>query len=272
MAERPRILVFDSGMGGLTVARALAQQLPRADLIYAADNAAFPYGAWKESDLTQRIVMVLGRLIETAKPDVAVIACNTASTIALAELRGAYSLPFVGTVPAIKPAAAQTKTGVIGVLATPGTVAREYTQSLIHTFAYHCKVLLHGAPRLAEMAERKLKGHAVDPDELREEIAPVFRKRAGKQTDVVVLGCTHYPLLTEDMAKVAPWPVTWIDPAPAIARRTADVVEETRLNGAADAPPSGTVILTSARGSASETLAAYGAMGFPRHLLVELPV
>lgn len=273
MAERPRILIFDSGMGGLTVARALAQQMPQACLIYAADNAAFPYGAWKESELIGRIVMVLGRLLETAKPDVAVIACNTASTIALAELRATYKLPFVGTVPAIKPAAAQTKTGIIGVLATPGTVAREYTHSLIHTFAYHCKVLLHGAPRLAEMAERKLKGHAIDPEELREEIAPVFRKRDGRRTDVVVLGCTHYPLLMADMDKVAPWPVTWIDPAPAIARRTADVAEETRINGvASDAPPSGTVILTSARGGASETLAAYGAMGFPSHMELDLPI
>jgi glutamate racemase len=123
------------------------------------------------------------------------------------------------------------------------------------------------------MAERKLKGHAVDPEELRVEIAPVFRKREGRQTDVVVLGCTHYPLLTEDMEKVWPWPVTWIDPAPAIARRTADVVEETRLNGAAaDAPPSGTVILTSARGSASETLSAYAAMGFSQHMVLDLPV
>jgi glutamate racemase len=216
-------------------------------------------------------VKVVGRLIEAAKPDVTVIACNTASTIALAELRAAYTLPFVGTVPAIKPAAAQTKTGVIGVLATPGTVSREYTHSLIHTFAYHCKVVLHGAPRLAEMAERKLKGHAIDPEELRAEIAPVFRKREGRQTDVVVLGCTHYPLLTGDMAEVAPWPVTWIDPAPAIARRTADVVEETRLNGAGEAPPHGTVILTSARAGASETLSAYGAMGFPQHLVLELP-
>jgi glutamate racemase len=268
----PRILLFDSGMGGLTVARAVAQQMPNAHLVYAADNAAFPYGAWKEQELVARIVMVLGKLIETVKPDVAVIACNTASTIALAELRAAYRIPFVGTVPAIKPAAAQTKTGVIGVLATPGTVAREYTHSLIHTYAYHCKVLLHGAPRLAEIAEQKLRGHAVDMDELRNEIAPVFRKRNGQPTDVVVLGCTHYPLLTEDMKKVAPWDVTYIDPAPAIARRVADIVEETRLSGPDDAAPvHGTVILTSARGSASETLAAYAKMGFPKHKVIDLP-
>jgi glutamate racemase len=271
--SRPRILLFDSGMGGLTVARAVARQMPHAHLIYAADNAAFPYGAWKEKDLVQRIVRVVGKLIETAKPDVVVVACNTASTIALAELRAAYRTPFVGTVPAIKPAAAQTKTGVIGVLATPGTVQREYTHSLIHTFAYHCKVLLHGAPRLAEMAERKLKGHGIDLEELRKEIAPVFRKRDGQPTDVVVLGCTHYPLLTEDMSKVAPWPVAWIDPAPAIARRTADIVEETRLQGdTPGVPPHGTVILTSARGSASETVSAYGNMGFPRHQVLDMPV
>jgi glutamate racemase len=273
MSERPRILLFDSGMGGLTVARAVARQLPQAHLVYAADNAAFPYGAWKEKDLVTRIVMVLGKLIEKVEPDVTVIACNTASTIALAELRSAYKLPFVGTVPAIKPAAAQTKTGVIGVLATPGTVKREYTQSLIHSFASHCHVKLHGAAHLAEMAERKLRGHAVDLNALKAEIAPVFSNRGGKRTDVVVLGCTHYPLLTEDIAKVAPWPVTYIDPAPAIARRTADIVEETRLQGdGRQVPGHGTVILTSARGSASETLTAYGAMGFPQHLVLDVPV
>jgi glutamate racemase len=270
---KPRILLFDSGMGGLTVARAVAKQMPDAHLVYSADNAGFPYGAWKEQALIARIVMVLGKLIETVKPDVAVIACNTASTIALNELRAAYKIPFVGTVPAIKPAAAQTKSGVIGVLATPGTVSREYTHSLIHTYAYHCKVVLHGAPRLAEIAEQKLRGHAVDMDELRKEVAPVFRKRDGKHTDVVVLGCTHYPLLTDEISAVAPWPVTYIDPSPAIARRVADICEETPLQGPSPhVPAHGTVILTSARGQGSETLAAYGTMGFPQNLILDLPV
>lgn len=273
MTTRPRILLFDSGMGGLTVASAVAKQLPDAHLVYSADNAGFPYGAWKEKELTQRILLVMGKLIARVKPDLVVIACNTATTIALAELRAAFKVPFVGTVPAIKPAAAQTRSGVIGVLATPGTVSREYTHSLIHTFAFHCKVILHGAPRLAEIAEQKLRGNAVDLAELKEEVAPVFRKRDGKQTDVVVLGCTHYPLLVEDIEKVAPWPVSYIDPAPAIARRVADIVDETPLKGPdAAAPLHGTVILTSARGSASETLAAYGTMGFPRHEVIDLPV
>jgi glutamate racemase len=269
----PRILLFDSGMGGLTVARAVARQMPQAHLVYAADNAGFPYGPWKESTLIERILAVMGRLIAVAQPDVVVIACNTASTLALAALREAYKVPFVGTVPAIKPAAAQTKTGVIGVLATPGTVSREYTHALIHTYAYHCKVFLHGARRLAEMAEHKLKGHGVDMEELRQEVAPVFRSRDGKRTDVVVLACTHYPLLIEDIGKVAPWPVTYIDPAPAIARRVADVAEETALKGPLDGVPEhGTVLLTSARGSTADSFSAYAAMGFPRHQIIDMPV
>ena len=271
--SRPRILLFDSGMGGLTVASAVAKQLPEAHLIYSADNAGFPYGAWKEKPLVERIRRVMGALIERAKPDVVVVACNTASTIAIADLRANFTQPLVGTVPAIKPAAAQTKSNIIGVLATPGTVNREYTHSLIHTYAYHCKVFLHGAPRLAEIAEQKLRGHAVDMAELADEIAPVFRKRDGGRTDVVVLGCTHYPLLTEEIAKVAPWDVIYIDPSPAIARRVADVAEETVLKGEDNsAPAHGTVLLTAARSETSETLAAYGSMGFPRHEIIDLPV
>ena len=269
----PRILLFDSGMGGLTVARAVRAQLPNAHLVYAADNAAFPYGAWQEEALVKRIVAVIGALIERVEPHIAVIACNTASTIALAQLRETYELPFVGTVPAIKPAAAQTKSGIIGVLATPGTVSREYTHALIHSYASHCQVVLHGAQRLAEIAESKLKGKAVDPEELRHEIAPVFRRRDGVRTDVVVLGCTHYPLLVEDIVKVAPWEVSYIDPAPAIARRVADVLDETPLRDAErPCPPHGTVLLTAERRQAAGSLGAYGVMGFHLPEFLDLPV
>jgi len=269
----PRILLFDSGMGGLTVARAVRTQLPHAHLVYAADNAAFPYGAWKEEALVKRIVAVIGALIDRVEPHIVVIACNTASTIALAQLREAYKLPFVGTVPAIKPAAAQTKSGIIGVLATPGTVSREYTHALIHTYAYHCKVFLHGAKRLAEMAEQKLKGTPVDLDLLRQEITPAFRQREGKKTDVVVLGCTHYPLLLDDMLKVQPWLVKYIDPAPAIARRVADVLDETPITESSKpVPPHNSVLLTSAREDAADSLAAYSAMGFDKPEFLELPV
>ena len=271
--SQSRVLLFDSGMGGLTVATCVRTQLPNTHLIYAADNAGFPYGAWKEQALVNRIVHVIGVLIERARPDIVVIACNTASTLAMVTLREKYKLPFVGTVPAIKPAAAQTKSNVIGVLATPGTVSREYTHTLIHTYAFHCKVWLHGARRLAEIAEQKLKGHPPDMEELRQEIMPVFRTRNGKKTDVVVLGCTHYPLLVDEMREVAPWAVSYLDPAPAIARRVGDVLGTVRpLGPDAAVPAPNTVLLTSARGSASESLAAYASMGFVHHEFIDLPV
>ncbi len=222
VAAEKRILVFDSGLGGLTVARALRKLAPAGVRIdYAADFAGFPYGDWEEGALREHLVALMRRLIDQARPDVVVIACNTASTLALEELRkNFWPLPFVGTVPAIKPAALETRSRIIGVLATPGTVRREYTEKLIHTFAMHCRVVLHGTSRLAALAEEKLRGGAVDFSRLREEIAPAFVVGAdGARTDVVVLGCTHYPLLLPELEEAAPWPIKFIDPADAIARQ-----------------------------------------------------
>jgi glutamate racemase len=265
-----RVLLFDSGMGGLTVARAVREQLPEADLIYAADNAAFPYGAWKETALVQRIVDVMGRLIAQVEPDIVIVACNTASTLAMAALRSTFKVPFVGTVPAIKPAAERSKANVIGVLATPGTVSREYTHTLIHTYAFHCHVILHGAKRLAEMAEEKLQGKPVNAAELRQEIAPVFQIYEGRKTDVVVLGCTHYPLLLEEMQEVAPWPVSYLDPAPAIARRARDVLVGIESNTRNSSPVAGNTVLLTA--PSPQSLAGYAAVGFPHHIVNKLPV
>ncbi len=268
---RPRILLFDSGMGGLTVARAVAAQLPEADLVYAADNAGFPYGAWEEGALTSRIVAVVGNFIAHSDPHIVVIACNAATTAALGNLRETYKLPFVGTVPAIKPAAALTKSGMVSVLATPGTVSREYTQALIRAHAQNCEVVLHGAKHLAEMAEYKLKGKSLDLGMLQREVMPAYRECDGKRTDVVVLGCTHYPLLLDDIAAVAPWPVTYIDPAPAIARRAADVLDETPLHeGREGMPVHGTVLLSLA--ASAQELSAYGAMGFGTAEILAMPV
>jgi glutamate racemase len=268
---RPRILLFDSGLGGLTVARAVRALLPDAHYLYGADVAAFPYGAWDEPLLVERIVAVMARLIAEANPDVVVVACNTASTLALARLREAFAVPFVGTVPAIKPAAQQTASRIIGVLATPGTVNREYTRALIDTYAFHCIVMLHGASHLAALAEAKLMGTAPDPAAVRREIAPVFRRRNGRRTDTIVLGCTHYPLLLPELAAASPWQVRFIDPAPAIARRVASIVETlpARLPEAADRAPDGTVFLT-APGAAS-SLAVYAGQGFAHPVLVDLP-
>ena len=222
------ILVFDSGLGGLTVAEALRELAPRAGLAYAADNAGFPYGARDETALVERMCKVIGGLIDKTAPDVVVIACNTASTIGLEALRRRFDVPFVGTVPAIKPAANLTRTGHISVLATPGTVEREYTRALMETYAFHCRVKLHGAQNLARMAEDKLAGRGVDMDALRAEIAPAFVEEAGGRTDVVVLGCTHYPLLLTELKVAAAWPVVFIDPSLAIARQALKVAQKAK--------------------------------------------
>ena len=216
----PRLLVFDSGLGGLTVLAPVAQARPDADLVYVADDACFPYGDLAEAALVARVVGLMEDLVARWRPDLVVIACNTASTLVLEPLRRRFpDLPFVGTVPAIKPAALASRSRLISVLATPGTVRRDYTHGLIREFAGDCEVTLVGARRLAGLAERALRGERVEDAEISEEIAPAFVERAGRRTDHVVLACTHFPLLADAFARLAPWPVAFVDPAPAIARR-----------------------------------------------------
>ncbi len=220
---QPAVLVFDSGLGGLTVLDELARARPDLRLFYAADDAAFPYGRLDDQALVARVVAVMERLIERIRPSLVVIACNTASTLALPVLRARFAIPFVGTVPAIKPACAQSKTKRISVLATPGTVRRDYTKELIRDFAGDCRVTLVGAERLASLAEVALRGEKVEDEAIKAEIAPCFVDDAGR-TDSIVLACTHYPLVLDRMKKLAPWPVTWIDPAAAIARRASSLL------------------------------------------------
>jgi glutamate racemase len=225
MAEGGPILVFDSGIGGLSVLRAIRAQLSNARLVYVADDAAFPYGDWEEAALRDHVVALIGTLIARYRPAAVVVACNTASTLVLPALRARHDIPFVGTVPAIKPAAEKTRTGVVAVLATPGTIRRDYTRDLIRSFAASCHVRLVGAPELAGLAERRMRGESVDADIILGQIAPCFVEIDGRRTDIVVLACTHYPFLQTGMAALAPWPVEWLDPAPAIARRLAAVLE-----------------------------------------------
>ncbi len=222
------VLVFDSGIGGLSILRALRLSLPRARLVYVADDAGFPYGDREEGALTARILALFDGLVATHKPSLCVIACNTATTIAIERLRHRFAdMPFVGTVPAIKPAAEQTASGLISILATPGTVTRRYTRDLIARFADDRDVTLVGAPDLALLAERHLRGEPVDAEILRAQIAPCFVQRQGRRTDIVVLGCTHYPFLANRMRKIAPWPVDWLDPAEAIADHARSVMAGT---------------------------------------------
>jgi glutamate racemase len=227
VAGFPTILVFDSGLGGLSVLRETVAARPDAHYVYVADDAFFPYGHHSEEELIARIVPLIGELIATHGPDLIVIACNTASTLVMSHLRGAYTLPFVGTVPAIKPACAQSTTKRVSVLGTKGTVQREYTRALIRDFAQGCEVTLVGSPELAALAERALSGEAVDDRDIAAEIAPCFVGDANDpiaRTDTIVLACTHYPLLIDRLKRLAPWAVDWIDPAPAIARRVSDLL------------------------------------------------
>ena len=223
----PTILVFDSGLGGLTVFREIVKVRPDARFIYVADDAVFPYGAIEEATLVARIVTVMGCLIEAHCPKLVVVACNTASTIALSSLRGRFSVPFVGTVPAIKPACAVSVTKRISVLGTKATVKHEYTQVLIREFAAGCEVTLVGSARLATLAEAELGGGRIGDREIAAEFAPCF-VNGDKRTDTVVLACTHYPLLLDRFIRLAPWPVNFIDPAAAIARRVVDLLGHAR--------------------------------------------
>jgi glutamate racemase len=223
----PTILVFDSGLGGLTVLREVIKARPDAHYIYVADDAFFPYGHHGEEQIIARVVPMIGELIASHTPDLIVIACNTISTLVMAHLREAYTVPFVGTVPAIKPACASSRTKRVSVLGTKGTVKREYTKALIRDFAQGCEVTLVGAADLASLAEAALSGVEISDREILAEIEPCFvggGEADLARTDTVVLACTHYPLLMDRLVRLAPWPVDWIDPAPAIARRVADLL------------------------------------------------
>ncbi|MEX0589638.1 MAG: glutamate racemase [Xanthobacteraceae bacterium] len=222
-----KVLVFDSGLGGLTVLREIARARSDLDLSLVADDAAFPYGRLDDRAMIARVEAVLDRFIEALRPRLVVIACNTASTLALPILRARFPIPFVGTVPAIKPASAQSKTKRISVLATSATVRRDYTRDLIREFANGCRVTLVSAEWLASFAEAALRGEPVDDGAIQAEIGACFVDDEGR-TDTVVLACTHYPLILGHLEKLAPWPVTWLDPAPAIARRASQLLGSER--------------------------------------------
>lgn len=258
MSSAPTILVFDSGLGGLTVCREIAKARPDAHLVYAADDAGFPYGARAEAELVERVLGVMAALIEAWKPSLVVVACNTASTLVLPQLRARFAVPFVGTVPAIKPACAASVSKLVSVLGTEATVRREYTQALIRDFAEGCAITLVGSPHLAVLAEAELNGEPAPDGTLAIEIAPCFVEANGKRTDTVVLACTHYPLLLERLRRLAPWPVNFIDPAPAIARRAAELLGPAAPGAAR---PSARLVFTSGRQPPTALKAALARFG-----------
>lgn len=211
------VLILDSGIGGLSVTREIRTLCPSLHIHYLADLGAFPYGTKTGEQITTRMTTLVDRFGESLNPSVIVVACNTASTVALEAIRQRTPIPVVGVVPAIKPAAAMSQTGVIGVLATEGTVNRRYTHQLIQEFAQSRTVELHGSSRLVLLAEQKLRNIPPSVEEIRQELMPFICK--APNMDTVVLACTHFPLLKEEFALAFPQIKFWVDSGLAIARR-----------------------------------------------------
>lgn len=218
------LLFFDSGTGGLSVLKAARAALPQATIVYVADFAGMPYGTKTEIQITARVAGLLGRLVERYNPRLVTIACNTACTIALNEVRAAIDVPIVGTVPAIKPASEQTKTGVIGLLGTAATVRQRYVDQLEAEFASNMVLLRHAAPELVHAAEAKMRGEAVSPQIYANAMRGLTSQPGGDQLDVVVLGCTHFPLVQDELLAAAPG-ISFVDGAAGIARRIAHLTE-----------------------------------------------
>jgi glutamate racemase len=241
MDSRP-ILFFDSGVGGLSVLGPARALLPQASFVYAADSAGFPYGTKSEAEIAARVPALLGRLAERYQPRLIVIACNTASTIALAAVRAALALPIVGTVPAIKPAAELSRTRVIGVLGTDATVRQPYVDDLSARFANDCTVLRHGSADLVQAAEETLHGETVDPARFRAALAGLFDQPEGNRIDVIVNACTHFPLVEAQLSAAAgDHRVGFVDGGAGIARRIADL---TRGQDWAATPAPGRAVFT----------------------------
>lgn len=262
-----RWLVFDSGIGGLGVAAAIRRLLPAAGLIYVADTAAFPYGSLTDAELLARVPRVIGAALEASGAQGVVVACNTASTVALDAVRAHVPVPVVGCVPPIKWAASVSRSRVIGVLATPATVRRAYLDDLVRRFAADCVVLSHGAQTLAPLAEAAFRGDPVHADHVAPELAALVAQPGGARLDAVALGCTHYPLLLPQLRAALSRDAAWLDPAEPVARRVAFVAAQASATPQARdaAMPGGTALHTGdlPQGRAAR---AWAAAGFPRAL------
>ena len=219
------ILFFDSGVGGLSVLAPTRALIPTAPIVYVADSAGYPYGSKTDAELAERLPKLLERLVEQYRPRLVVIACNTASTIALDHVRAALDIPVVGTVPAIKPAAALSRSRVIGVLGTEATVRQPYVDDLAARFAADCIVIRHGSPELVAIAEAKLAGEQIDAEAVAAAVRPMVDQPRGGEIDIVVLACTHFPLLNEELSEAMPG-VRFVDGGPGIARRIAFLTKD----------------------------------------------
>ncbi len=235
------LMIFDSGIGGLSVLKPIRALLPQAPIVYVADSEFYPYGTKTEAEIAARLPPLLGRLAERFDPELIVIACNTASTIALDAVRASLALPVVGTVPAIKPAASLSQSRVIGVLGTEATVRQPYVDRLAEKFAADCEILRHGSAELVDLAEAKLRGVPADLGAYRRILHGLFDQPRGEAMDTVVLACTHFPLVEEELAAASSRPLRFVDGKEGIARRTASLA---RGASSVEAPASGVAVFT----------------------------
>lgn len=219
MSNKANILIFDSGVGGLSVYQEIVAKLPQLDYTYIFDNEAYPYGELAHDTLVTRVESLVKLMVKEQSIDLVVIACNTASTIVLPTLRSHLSIPVVGVVPAIKPASNMANKAV-GLIATPATITREYTHDLIRSFAQSKPVEMLGSTRLVDIAEEKLRGNPVDLLELERILKPMQGS-----VDVAVLGCTHFPLIKDEIQYVLGESVLLVDSGEAIARRVSSLLE-----------------------------------------------
>ena len=221
-----RVLAFDSGIGGLGIVRAIRALSPLIRVDYLADTAVFPYGEQDDALLTERIISLVAQAVARLRPQAVIIACNTASTLALDALRAACpAIPFIGCVPPIRWAARQTKTGVIGLLATSATIRRPYLTRLHALYAPQCTLIAHAAPRLAGYAEQVFRGHAVPDSAIYKDIEGLFKHPDSAQLDAIGIGCTHYTFMLDLLRRLTPPTITWLDPAGAVARHSCTVLQ-----------------------------------------------
>lgn len=219
------ILIFDSGVGGLTILAEVRKALPQAPVIYAADFAGLPYGTKSEAEVAARVCGLLGRMAERYQPRLICIACNTASTIALGMVRDVLAIPIVGTVPAIKPAALATQTGVIGLLGTGATVRQPYVDRLEAEFASDKRLIRCAADALVPLAEAKMRGEALAEGAVAQAVAGLRDDPQAQDLDTLVLACTHFPLLADELRQVFGQDIQLVDGAQGIARRIASLTQ-----------------------------------------------
>tara|TARA_B100001094_G_scaffold244782_2_gene241177 strand:+ start:234 stop:1055 length:822 start_codon:yes stop_codon:yes gene_type:complete len=215
------VLVLDSGVGGLSVCDSIVAKLPGLNITYVADLGFYPYGLKTEEELMDRVSRVMNALLKNSSFSIAIIACNTASTLVLPKLRSEFNIPFIGVVPAIKPATQFSENRNVTLLATKGTIERNYTKALVDEYAGDCQVNFLSSNRLVDIAEGKIRGRNPDMAELKAIVQPVIDSGA----DTVVLGCTHFPLLREEMSSLMPG-IQLVDSGEAIARRVADLLND----------------------------------------------